>query len=351
VGIIPGLSSTSPSKETNVRRILIVVITIYAAGLLFSFACAEKKSADETVSDTTSKPIVLAQETPKTQTSQAAYETVLQEIKDLERSPMARQDMDHTVLKIEEKLKNFIAAWPESPEAADAEFQLGVLYSNMMQPEKAISYLLAFLKDDPGDNDSRTAAGHYFLAEAYKNNNDFTSAKKHYRIVVDQYASGDSRLLAMARNNLSDLDVTKQLAIGGEPIPFEVKDLDGRPLSLAKYKGKVVLLDFWATWCGPCRQEMPNVKRIYNKYNSRGFEIVGISLDSQLSQVRSYLSKNEVKWPQHFDGKGWGNQVAQKYRISSIPATYLIDRQGKIRYKTLRGAALDKAVEQLVDEQ
>ena len=332
------------------NRIMIIMAAICVAGLVFSFACAEKTPAGETVSDAPSEPAALAQETSGDRTSRAAYEVVLQEIKDLERSPEARQDVEQTVLKIEEKLKNFIAAWPNSPQAGDAKFQLGVIFSNMMQLEKSISYLLDFLKQDPGDNDNRTAVGHYYLAESYKNSGDYAAARKHYRVVIDEYADIDARLLAMARNGLDDLGAAKQLAVGGEPIPFEVKDLDGQPLSLAQYKGKVVLLDFWATWCGPCRQEMPNVKRIYKKYNDQGFEIVGISLDSQLGQVQSYLKKNEVAWPQHFDGQGWKNGVAQKYKVSSIPATYLIDRQGKIRYKTLRGAALDKAVEQLINE-
>jgi peroxiredoxin len=224
------------------------------------------------------------------------------------------------------------------------------MFSNMMQPQKAIFYLNGFLKKDPGNDDNRTAVAHYYLAESYKNNNDFDSAKRHYRVVINEYPVVNTKLLGMARNNLNSLDVMKRLAIGGEPIPFEVKDMEGKTLSLEKFKGKVVLLDFWATWCGPCRQEMPNVKRVYKKYNKSGFEIVGISLDSRLDQVQSYIKKHEVSWPNHFDGKGWGNGVAQKYKVSSIPATYLIDRQGKIRYKALRGPALERAVAQLIAE-
>ena len=332
------------------NRPLVIIVTICAACLLFSIACAEKTPADETISETPAEEIVVAQEAPQGQTAQAVYEVVLQEIKDLQRSPTARQNVEQTVQKIEDKLTSFISAWPDTPEAGDAKYQMGILFSNMMQPKKAIPYLTDFLKEDSGNDNDRTAFSHYFLAESYKNSNDFNAAKKHYRVVVDDYAAVNTRLLAMARNNLDNLDVMKRLAIGGEPIPFEVKDLDGQALSLKKYKGKVVLLDFWATWCAPCRQEMPNVKRVYKKYNKSGFEIVGISLDSKLDQVQSYLKKNDVKWPQHFDGKGWNNGVAQKYKVSSIPATYLIDRQGKIRYKALRGPALDRAVEQLIKE-
>ncbi|MFH1754844.1 MAG: TlpA disulfide reductase family protein, partial [Candidatus Latescibacterota bacterium] len=123
-----------------------------------------------------------------------------------------------------------------------------------------------------------------------------------------------------------------------------------KTLSIEKFKGKVVLLDFWATWCKPCLEEMPNVKRIYKQYQTEGFEIIGISLDSNKTALDSYIKKNDMNWPQFFDGGGWNNALAKKYKIRSIPATYLLDRQGKIRYKSVRGPELARAVEQLVKE-
>jgi thiol-disulfide isomerase/thioredoxin len=129
-----------------------------------------------------------------------------------------------------------------------------------------------------------------------------------------------------------------------------VKDTNGKTLSLAKYKGKVVLLDFWATWCQPCKVEMPNVIRIHKKFNPKGFEIIGISLDSDARALENFVKANGIAWPQYFDGKGWKNDVAGLYRVRSIPATYLIDKKGKIRYQSLRGAELEKAVEQLLSE-
>jgi peroxiredoxin len=131
----------------------------------------------------------------------------------------------------------------------------------------------------------------------------------------------------------------------GAPFPdFNVKDLEGKPLSLANYKGKVVLIDFWATWCGPCVAELPHVQEAYEKHHANGFEIIGISLDQDREKLTSFIEKKKMTWPQFFDGQGWENDLAGKYGIRSIPATFLVDGQGKIIGKNLRGDALETAV-------
>ena len=133
-------------------------------------------------------------------------------------------------------------------------------------------------------------------------------------------------------------------------LDFEVKAFNGELLSLKKYRGKVVLLDFWAMWCGPCLVEMPNVKRVYKKHKDQNFQIIGISLDTNRSSLRSYLRRERIPWPQFFDGAGWDNSVAQRYGINGIPQTYLIDGNGFIRKENLRGRALEVAVAELVTE-
>lgn len=131
----------------------------------------------------------------------------------------------------------------------------------------------------------------------------------------------------------------------GKPFPaFAVTGLDGKPLSLEDYKGKVVLVDFWATWCGPCVAELPNVIAAYETHHSSGFEIVGISLDSDERKLDSFIEENNMPWRQFFDGRGWKNELAQKYGVRSIPATFLLDEDGVIIGRNLRGAALEQAV-------
>lgn len=126
---------------------------------------------------------------------------------------------------------------------------------------------------------------------------------------------------------------------------FNVQSLDGKPLSVAALKGKVVLVDFWATWCGPCRAELPNVIAAYKKYHGQGFEIIGVSLDSERDKLESFLKKQEgMTWPQFFDGKGWSNELAVKYGVEAIPFTILVGPDGKIIGTNLRGEKLGKAV-------
>jgi thiol-disulfide isomerase/thioredoxin len=125
---------------------------------------------------------------------------------------------------------------------------------------------------------------------------------------------------------------------------FDEKDVTGRPLSLASYKGKVVLVDFWATWCGPCVRELPNVIAAYKKYHGKGFEIIGVSLDEDQPTLERFLKDNDVPWQQYFDGKMWDNKLAMKYGVNLAPTTYLLDADGKILGKNLRGPDLEAAV-------
>lgn len=112
--------------------------------------------------------------------------------------------------------------------------------------------------------------------------------------------------------------------------------VDGRVVDLASLRGKVVLIDFWATWCGPCMGEIPNVVNTYNKYHDQGFEIVGISFDTNAAALQQVTHAKNMPWPQYFDGKGWQNAFGVKYGIRSIPTMWLIDQQGRLVTKNAR---------------
>lgn len=147
-----------------------------------------------------------------------------------------------------------------------------------------------------------------------------------------------------AAENAEPVIIKSSLVSGAKFPDFEEKDVAGKPLSIANHKGKVVLIDFWATWCGPCVQELPNVLKAYDKYHSKGFEIIGISLDQKEDALKNFTATKKMAWQQYFDGKGWGNKLAVRYGVNSIPATYLLDGEGKIIGKDLRGDALAEAV-------
>ena len=141
--------------------------------------------------------------------------------------------------------------------------------------------------------------------------------------------------------------VNPTLAWEGQVLPeFDpVVDLDGKPVSLADYRGKLVLLDFWATWCGPCIVELPNVKAVYEKYHDKGFEIIGISLDTDEAALRKFIRENQLPWRQVFDGEGWKTPLVKKYGVRGIPAQFLIDREGRVISVQARGERLGALTE------
>ncbi len=141
----------------------------------------------------------------------------------------------------------------------------------------------------------------------------------------------------------------KKLNLVGKPVPIKFTSVDGREIDLAKLRGKVVLIDFWATWCGPCVAELPNVKAAYEKLSPKGFEIIGLSFDENKTALTQFIAKEKLAWPQYFDGKGWQNKFAVEFGINSIPAMWLIDKNGNLR--DLNGREdLTKKVEKLLDE-
>lgn len=131
----------------------------------------------------------------------------------------------------------------------------------------------------------------------------------------------------------------------GDVLEIAGQSPDGSMVDLADMKGKVVLVDFWATWCGPCIAELPTVKKAYADYNEKGFEVLAISLDKKADTLTDFIKKRELPWPQIFDGKGWDSPLVTKYGITGIPATFLVGKDGKVLDTNLRGPALAKAVE------
>ena len=173
-----------------------------------------------------------------------------------------------------------------------------------------------------------------------------TDEKRDLAKRVAGHAQASASIKAEAERILSG---AQAYAIG-KPLGLSFTAVDGRKIDLKDLSGKVVLIDFWATWCGPCVAEVPNLKKVYETYHAKGFEILGISLDDKKADLLAFTQKHEMPWPQYFDGKHWNNEISFRFGISSVPTAWLVDKKGVLRYTDVR-FQLESMIQQLLKEQ
>lgn len=142
-------------------------------------------------------------------------------------------------------------------------------------------------------------------------------------------------------------EILEKVAVGQPALDFALDDPNGNPVAISSFRGKYLLIDFWASWCRPCRVENPNVVKLYNDFNHKGFEIIGVSFDRDRDQWLSAIKDDQLTWTHVSDLKYWDSMAGKLYAINSIPATILLDREGTIVAKNLRGDALRKKLEEL----
>ncbi len=183
----------------------------------------------------------------------------------------------------------------------------------------------------------------YFINTTLLSDYSLDDLKGYYNGLTDQVKASSA-----GKELKASLDRLGQVNVGGYAPDFTLTTPDGKKVSLSQFRGKVLLLDFWATWCGPCLREMPNVIALYKKYHSKGLEILGVSLDEEKSadKWRQMIKDRGMNWNHGSSLQGWDCPVAKMFNVTAIPRMYIIDKDGKIIAQDLRGEALaDKMAE------
>ena len=242
--------------------------------------------------------------------------------------------MDESIMK---KMENVYNAWKNAKEIGDtASMKKNDLISEELDKEMK-AQLVSFVKKN-----KNTVVSPYLIT---RNSWQFDLPElENILSVFDTAMSSSTYYQAIEKR----IEVLRSVAIGQFAPDFTLNDSTGNPISLSSLKGKILLVDFWAAWCGPCRAENPNVVKAWQKYKDKGFDVLGVSFDTNREKWLKAVKDDKLTWTQVSDLKGWGNEAGKLYGINLIPANVLLDKDQKIIASGLRGEELFKKLEELL---
>ena len=206
--------------------------------------------------------------------------------------------------------------------------------------EEALKQAQAIVADFP--NSSFAAFALLYIGDTYEKTGKEAEALAAYEKLVKTYPDDPAGVRA------AGILAFKKLP--GSLLDLHFTSTDGKTIDLKDYRGKVVLVDFWASWCPPCRASLPALVETEKSLRAKGFQVLGISLDGDKDAMNKFIKSTNMSWPQYFDGKEWDNAIVRKYGIISIPMTLLVDKTGKVREVGLRDHELQAAIQKLLDE-
>lgn len=250
-----------------------------------------------------------------------------------------------------EALRTYLEANPDADDAAEARERL--IYGLIDQDDYAAALTLLeqqyeALPADKSSLDLNVAFGEIVvpMIQVYRMEGRKDDALAFMNRVRDEFKSHE--MFETIDGALEEFAGMFDAPGVGDTLDIRFTAIDDREVNLADLKGKVVLVDFWATWCMPCVKAMPEVKSLYDDFHQRGFEVIGISLDEDRERLDAYLAKENLPWPQQFDGLGWENAFALQYKVQSIPATFLIGPDGTIAAVDASGDELRELITNLL---
>ena len=219
-------------------------------------------------------------------------------------------------------LNALIEEYADTEEALEAKFYVGATYNELGNFDEAIKYFDDVLNLEE-INQNFEARLLYFKAKALLGSGDVAKAKE----VV-----AELRIIEPRAANAFGKELSGTIRLGMKAPDFNVMDFKGNRVHLSEYKGDIVVIDFWATWCDPCIQEFPEVKKMYRTFRDRGVQFIGVSLDDEIEELKGFVRGEKVEWLQIFEGMRWKGRISKMYNVEKIPIMFVLDQESMVRY-------------------